>query len=322
MNDKNYKSETGNSVENLNSSPNIELNRASDRKIKWIKFWIGTIKYIMILPITVGVIAPMIFYLAPVAFAGIYIVLQLTGGAFLVKLNIHSISYLLIVLGMIILLVGFLITVGGLGQIILNRLRKETTLVQSRYYKHIRHPQSVGIILFVLGMVTFVFGYTRIVGVWALFWVFYFFLRIEAYIEEYFLIQKYKDDYINYVQNTGFFFPRIRKSQVSQNGWTANPLKHLLKKLFWNLLSLILVLSVIFIGCHLYIHFTDASLPILYDTWRKPGFYPNDYIVFESIAISPIFIFWVYFVVIFLSKHRKQEESTESSNNLKSREEK
>ncbi len=309
MNDKNYKSETGNSVENLNNPPNIEKNHASDRKMKWIKLWIGTMKYIMILPITAGVIAPMIFYLAPIAFAGIYIVLQLTGSAFLVKLNIHSISYLLLVLGMINLLVGFLITVGGLGQIILFRLRKKTSLVQSHFYKHIRHPQSVGIIIFVLGMVTFVFGYTRIVGVWALFWVFYFFLRIEAYIEEYFLIQKYKDEYITYVQNTGFFFPRIRKIQVSQNGWTANPQKYLLKKLFWNLLSLILVLSIIFIGCHLYIHFTDASLPILYDTWRKPGFYPDNYIIFEIIAISPIFIFWVYFVVEIISKHQKQEKN-------------
>ncbi|MHA1474683.1 MAG: methyltransferase family protein [Promethearchaeota archaeon] len=311
MNDKNNKSETSNSVENLNNSPNLELDRASDRKIKWIKFWIGTMKYIMILPITVGVIAPMIFYLAPIAFAGIYIVLQLTGGAFLVELNINSISWQLMVLGMIILLVGFLFTVGGLGQIILFRLRKKTTLVQSHFYKHIRHPQSVGIILCVLGMVIMVFSYTDIVGVLALFWVFYFFLRIEAYIEEYFLIQKYKDDYITYVQNTGFFFPRIRKTQVSQNGWTANQQKHLLKKIFWNLLSLILVLSVIFIGCHLYIHFTNESLPILYDTWRKPGFYPDNYIIFESIAVSPIFIFWVYFFVVFLLKYRKKEESNE-----------
>ncbi|QEE16279.1 isoprenylcysteine carboxylmethyltransferase family protein [Promethearchaeum syntrophicum] len=315
MHDKNSKPDKENSAEVLNNRSDTEMKRASDRKIKWIKFWVGTMKYVMVLPITVGVIAPMIFYLAPIAFAGIYVVLQLTGSAFLVRLNIFQSSYFFIILGIFIQFAGIIFTVGGMGQIILFRYRKKKTLVKSHFYKKIRHPQSVGIILFIFGMVTWVFGLTEIVGVWALFWVFYFFLRMEAYIEEYFLIQKYKDEYIMYIKLTGFFLPQTGITLFSRNGWTGNPQKYLFKKIFWNLLSLLLVLTLIFVGCLLFIHFTDASLPVMYDTWNKPSFYPNNYIILECIAISPIFIFWVYFVVVFLKKHRKQGESILSSNN-------
>jgi protein-S-isoprenylcysteine O-methyltransferase Ste14 len=317
MNDKITKEETDNFAENPKSQPLIEFNQTSNRKIKWIKFWTGTMKYLMILPITASIIAPMMIYLTPIAFAGIITVLQLTGSAFLVRLRVDSLFGPLLILGGISFLIGVIITFGGLRQIIRSHLQKKSSLVQSHYYRHIRHPQSVGIILCVLGMVTAVFSYSGIVGVWALFWVFYFSLRMEAYIEEYFLIQKYQGVYVTYMEKTGFFFPRRRKTRASPNLWISNPhpKKHLFQRLLWNFLGMVLVVSLIFIGCRLYVHFTSASLPTWSFTWenafnfdRQGVFYPDFHYINEIIAISPILIFWGSFVVIFFKNKRKKEE--------------
>ena len=315
MSDKKGRSNTEHSAELLTNQPIPELNHESDRKIMWIKFWTGTMKYVMILPMTAIVIAPMMIYLAPIAYAGIIVVLQLTGSAFLVELNIRSLELPLMFIGGIMFLVGLIPTFGGLGQIVHYRLRKKSSLVQSHFYRHIRHPQSVGLILCVLGMVTVVFGFSGTVGIWALFWVFYFFLRMEAYIEEYLLIQKYKEEYITYVQTTGFFFPRIRKTRVAQDLWTPNPQKHLFQSLLRNLLGMVLVVSLIFIGCRLYLHFTATSLPTIPYTWekvfsfdRQGVFYPDWHYINEIIAISPILIFWGSFIMFFLRK-RKMEET-------------
>ncbi len=303
------------SSEKIKNQPSGEFDRAGNRKIKWIKFLTGTMKYITILPITALVIAPMIIYLAPIAFAGIILVLTLTGNSFLVQFNIISWFIPLLLIGALEFLIGLIIAIGGGAQIVKHRFHKEEKLVQTRFYYNIRHPQSVGLILCVLGMVTALFGFSGVLGVWGFFFVFYFSMRMEAYIEEYFLIRKYQDEYIDYMKYTGLFLPKNLNRPETKNLGALNLKKYIRQGLLYNFLGMVLALSLLFLGCRLYLHFSSAALPEMIISWenifnlnRTEAFYPDGYIINEIISVSPLFIFWGYMLVGLFTKGRKIED--------------
>ncbi len=93
-------------------------------------------------------------------------------------------------------------------------------LIQTGLYKYVRHPQYVAIIVMTFGMTLMIFqtgpiinfninidGYTFMFLIWIGEVVAYIIL---AKIEEYALKAKYRDEYIEYVNNVSFMIPFLK----------------------------------------------------------------------------------------------------------------
>jgi len=122
---------------------------------------------------------------------------------------------LLLWIELVTFIFGFGLFLLGLIHLVKAKIEK-VEIVQTGLYKHIRHPQNLGIILFSLPFCLYVpiFGDSGL-KVGDIFSWLLFFLLIVIYsdFEELHMAKKYPDKYRRYRANTGFFIPRILKTK-------------------------------------------------------------------------------------------------------------
>ncbi|MFX1574861.1 MAG: methyltransferase family protein [Promethearchaeota archaeon] len=104
-----------------------------------------------------------------------------------------------------IFLVGLILFLISLGQLI-HGLRKEQCIVRDGFYKYVRHPQNLSIIIMVFPF--FILHGIRIGNLIS--WVqFIFFIIIYSDLGDTRLKKKYPKEFQDYYENTGFMFPRL-----------------------------------------------------------------------------------------------------------------
>ena len=177
------------------------------------KFWVAV-------PILFGILLPMV-YMFPLAFTSWWLFGSFEHTSWLncyLVLDYHRpVVYIaLYLIEGIIFLTGTYLFVAGLITLTKSRLSK-LELTKSGIYKHIRHPQNIGILLMILPFSLYLgreLKYDigiRIGEVVSWFFLAYLF-GITSILEERKLLKKFGEEYINYLQSTGFFFPKICKS--------------------------------------------------------------------------------------------------------------
>ena len=171
---------------------------------------------ILYLPITLGILAPMIvlmgwdfyiswliigynftswtwyYYLIPPGLLPFYIFIEIT---------IFCFGFGLFLMGFITLLRG---KIHGVN------------LVRSGIYKYIRHPQNLGIIMIVFPFTLYVPGFHDIgirMGEIASWMLFTFFLCFYSYYEEWRLLKRYDRFFSDYYNTTGFMTPKIFRNR-------------------------------------------------------------------------------------------------------------
>jgi protein-S-isoprenylcysteine O-methyltransferase Ste14 len=117
----------------------------------------------------------------------------------------------LIVFEFLLFLIGLVLIVYGIVSLANSILKKES-LVKKGSYRLIRHPQHLGLILISLSLSLFV-PWSTDLGIrfgdilsWSVFSIILFFW---SDYEEWKLIKKLGDDYVEYRLNTGMFFPKL-----------------------------------------------------------------------------------------------------------------
>lgn len=174
---------------------------------------VGVFSFIILyLPITLGILAPMVvvlgwdfyiswfiighgftswtwyYYLIPPELLPFYIFLEITIFCF----------------GLGLFLAGFLT--------FLREKIRGVNLVRSGIYKYIRHPQNLGIIITVLPFTLYVPGFHDIgirMGDIASWMLFTFFMCLYSYYEEWRLLKRYNSFFSDYCNTTGFMTPKI-----------------------------------------------------------------------------------------------------------------
>jgi len=176
------------------------------------------------LPILFGVLMPMFIYF-PIAYSSWRILTIFIGESSyynylnswftIYPSNLFLISNL-VFFEVSIFLIGFGIFLYGLITLIKGRMRGEG-IVQTGLYRYIRHPQNLGIILFLFAFILYIPGFgdmgIRIADIlsWILFCMF---MVVICDLEEFRMKQKFSQDYENYCNKTGFFLPRMRKHDL------------------------------------------------------------------------------------------------------------
>ncbi len=177
-------------------------------------------------PIIAGIITAML-YMIPLAYTSWVLFLSLgnAGWANLIyayNLNRENLplGIVLAILESMVFLVGLTLFIWGFIQIVRAR-KNEINITQTGPYKHIRHPQHLGIILISLhfalrirpDFASHIFIYFRVGDI--LSWVlFCFILIIWSDIEERKLQKRYPEEFADYKNRTGFFFPKIGNRQT------------------------------------------------------------------------------------------------------------
>ena len=133
---------------------------------------------------------------------------------------------ILIIFESIVFIIGFVLFVWGLGYIAKTKLKKEG-LARGGPYEFIRHPQHMGIILMSFSVSLFI-PWTTDLGIragevisWSLFSLI---LILWAYFEEWQLIKKFGEEYLQYRSKTGAFIPRILTKKKKL--WYTQEIKH------------------------------------------------------------------------------------------------
>ncbi len=177
-------------------------------------------------PIIAGIITAML-YMIPLAYTSWVLFLSLGNGGwanliygFNLYENYLPLGIVLVILESMVFLVGLTLFIWGFIQIVRAR-KNETNITQTGPYKHIRHPQHLGIILISLpfalrirpGFAYHIFIRFRVGDI--LSWVlFCFVLIIWSDIEERKLQKTHPEEFADYKNRTGFFFPKIGNRQT------------------------------------------------------------------------------------------------------------
>jgi protein-S-isoprenylcysteine O-methyltransferase Ste14 len=117
----------------------------------------------------------------------------------------------LLIFEILIIIIGLILFIGGLVHISVIKLRKEG-LATTGLYKYIRHPQHLGLILISFAFSLFIpetydLGiYVAEIMSWSLFSLVLF---LWSDLEERQLFKKFGDEFVEYRNTTGAFFPRI-----------------------------------------------------------------------------------------------------------------
>lgn len=196
------------------------------------KIWVS-------IPIIFGTLFPMI-YMAPLIFSSWWLfgsfehISWLNSYIFLNYQN-PAVFISLYVFEIIIFIIGWIIFLTGLITLTQSRLSGKK-LVSTGIYKYIRHPQNVGILLFMLPFSLYVpFG--RDIGIRigeVLSWSFLGFLfTITSLLEERKIIKKFGDLYVLYSNKTGFFLPKFRVKHDETQTYNRNNLEA--RTSFWKI---------------------------------------------------------------------------------------
>ena len=180
------------------------------------KITIGIVSIFVYLPIIGGILAPMVLIIG----IDLYISWRLIGHNY----TDWTWAYFLInpLLIPIIISIEMLIFCFGLGLFLtglITMVKKKIegdTLIQTGIYKYIRHPQNLGIIFMFLPFVLYIPGFRDIgirMGEIASWMFFTFIICLYSYYEEWRLVRKYKEIYLEYYKKTGFFIPKCLRNK-------------------------------------------------------------------------------------------------------------
>ena len=161
--------------------------------------------------------------------------------------------YSLLWIELVIFICGFVLFLHGLIHLVKAK-KEKIDIVQTGLYKYIRHPQNLGIIIFSFPFCLYVpFLGDSGLKVGDIFSWMLFFLLIIIYsdIEEIQMLKRYPDDYRLYRSNTGFFFPRIIKTEKKESKFEIK--KYVFRWIFLigGYILLIAILTFIFSNCPL-----------------------------------------------------------------------
>jgi len=180
------------------------------------KLTIGIASIFVYLPIIAGILAPMGLIIG----IDLYISWILIGYSY----NDWTWAYYLINPSLIpiIISIEILIFCFGLGLFLtglITMVKKKIegdALIQVGIYKYIRHPQNLGSIFMFLPFVLYVPGFRDIgirMGEIASWMFFTFIICLYSYYEEWRLVKKYKEIYLEYYKKTGFFIPKYLRDR-------------------------------------------------------------------------------------------------------------
>lgn len=110
-------------------------------------------------------------------------------------------------LGLIIIFIGGVFAMRGL-KIVFNETREEPRVIKEGVFKIVRHPIYLGSILIYLGFLVFSMSIIG-VAVWLIIILFYYFISIY---EEKLLLQKFGDDYKEYIKEVPMWIPKLVKN--------------------------------------------------------------------------------------------------------------
>lgn len=113
--------------------------------------------------------------------------------------------YLRIVLGAIFILVSLYLFIAS-HTVIFHKIRETPMVVDKGVFGRVRHPMYLAAILLYLGLICFTISIASII-IWIIILLFYNFI---AGYEEKILIEKFGDDYKNYMQRVRRWIPRLR----------------------------------------------------------------------------------------------------------------
>ncbi|MHA1167131.1 MAG: methyltransferase family protein [Candidatus Hodarchaeales archaeon] len=120
------------------------------------------------------------------------------------------------IFGLVIFMIGFLVFLISFVQLT-RGLVKEQDILTKGFYKHVRHPQNLAIILMAFPVALYVPGFQdlgiRLADI--IFFVqFTFIVMIYSDWEERRLIKKYPDKFLSYYRETGFLFPKLFSFEI------------------------------------------------------------------------------------------------------------
>jgi protein-S-isoprenylcysteine O-methyltransferase Ste14 len=110
-------------------------------------------------------------------------------------------------LGLIIIFIGGVFAMKGL-KIVFSETREEPCVIREGVFKIVRHPIYLGSILTYLGFLVFSMSIIG-VTVWLIIVLFYYFISIY---EEKLLLQKFGDDYKEYMKEVPMWIPKLVKN--------------------------------------------------------------------------------------------------------------
>ena len=166
-------------------------------------------------PVVAGILVWMAAWMAPVVYTSwklFYIFGPISWMNKWLHLNYNSPGVkTLLVFELLLIIIGLILLVWGLIQIAKTKLNKEG-LATGGLYKHVRHPQHLGLILIAFSFSLYIPG-TEDLGIrvgeilsWSLFSLIQF---LWSDHEERRLAKIFGDEFIEYRRRTGAFFPRI-----------------------------------------------------------------------------------------------------------------
>ena len=178
------------------------------------KVILSVISLFLLLPIIVGVIAPMLWIIGGVLYLSWILIgankSYWTWGYILIPPEFLPI---LITIEVLLFIAGLILLSTGLYEIISARF-KHKNITQKGLYKVIRHPQHLGIILLSLPFGLYIPCFADIgIRVGELFsWGFFAsLLWLYSHVEEWLLMKKNKESFAEYYRTTGFLFPYLSK---------------------------------------------------------------------------------------------------------------
>jgi protein-S-isoprenylcysteine O-methyltransferase Ste14 len=176
----------------------------------------GITLIIFYIPIIIGILAPMFFLMGFYLYFSWYLIgSNLNDWTWYYYLIPPHFIPLIIILEIAIFCVGLCVFLTGLITMIHKKFQG-VKLIESGIYNYVRHPQNIGIILMVFPFCLYVPGFDDIgirMGEIASWMFFTFFIWIYSYYEEWRLLKKFKNFFIEYYDKTGFIIPRIRRKR-------------------------------------------------------------------------------------------------------------
>ncbi len=180
------------------------------------KITIGIASIFVYLPVIGGILAPMALIIG----IDFYISWKLIGYSYTdwtwaYYLINPLLIPIIISIEMLIFCFGLGLFLTGLITIVKKKIEGDT-LIQTGIYKYIRHPQNLGIIFMFLPFVLYIPGFRDIgirMGEIASWMFFTFIICLYSYYEEWRLVRKYKEIYLEYYKKTGFFIPKFLRNK-------------------------------------------------------------------------------------------------------------
>lgn len=215
------------------------------------RFMTAVTSAIVYLPIIAGIITPMVYllpawYLSWYAAGIIFPFYEIWHGFWMPVEDLGS-AYIIWGIEIIVFAIGIGLSGYALREMVIRR-KESSGLVTSGPYSWIRHPQHLGILLFLLPFaITFKFRSGFSTGIrpgdilsWTLMG---FLLLAVADWEESRLLKKFGEQYIEYSQNTPFIIPVKASINITLPSWLqkGKPVRYIVAfAIFWVVISLVL----------------------------------------------------------------------------------